>query len=70
MRKALKKITNAIKKTRNYTERDRDNKHIFGTIKNNGVTITLIWDSKSKWGTQFNYAGIQHQTLDQYTGRV
>jgi hypothetical protein len=23
---------------------------------------------KSKWGTQFNYAGIQHQTLDQYTG--
>jgi hypothetical protein len=21
-------------------------------------------------GTQFNYAGIQHQTLDQYTGRV
>jgi hypothetical protein len=25
-------------------------------------------DSKKKWGTQFNYAGIQHQTLDQYTG--
>jgi hypothetical protein len=23
---------------------------------------------KSKWGTQFNHAGIQHQTLNQYTG--
>jgi hypothetical protein len=41
-RKALKKITNAIKKTRNYTERDKINEHIFGTIKDNGVTITLI----------------------------
>jgi hypothetical protein len=29
-----------------------------------------LLDSKKKWGTQFNYAGIQHQTLDQYTGRV
>jgi hypothetical protein len=70
MRKALKKITNAIKKTQLYRTRQEINEHIFGTKKDNGVTITLINTGKSKWGTQFNYAGIQHQTLDQYTGRV
>jgi hypothetical protein len=37
---ALKK-TNAIRKIRNYTTR-QINEHIFGTIKDNGVTITLI----------------------------
>jgi hypothetical protein len=41
-RKALKKITNAIKKTHNYRTRQEINEHIFGTIKDNGVTITLI----------------------------
>jgi hypothetical protein len=38
-RKALKKITNAIKKTRNYRTRQEINEHI-RTIKDNGVTIT------------------------------
>jgi hypothetical protein len=45
------------------------NEHI-GTIKRQwGYNHTNLTDSKSKWG-QFNYAGIQHQTLDQYTGHV
>jgi hypothetical protein len=41
MRKALKKITNAIKNPQLYRTR-QINEHIFGTIKDNGVTITLI----------------------------
>jgi hypothetical protein len=40
------------------------NEHIFGTIK---------WGynhfNGTKWGTQFNYAGIQ-QNADQYTWRL
>jgi hypothetical protein len=37
-----KKTTNAIRKIRNCTALGRINEHIFGTIKDNGVTITLI----------------------------
>jgi hypothetical protein len=52
-----------------YRTRQEINEHIFGTIKRqwgyNHTNLTGL--EKSKWGTQFNYAGIQHQTLDQYT---
>jgi hypothetical protein len=49
-RKALKKITNAIKKTRNYTERDKINEHIFGTIKRQwGYNHTNLTGLEKKW---------------------
>jgi hypothetical protein len=68
MRKALKKITNAIENPQLYRTRQEINEHIFGTIKTMGLQSHNL--TGLKWGTQFNYAGIQHQTLDQYTGRV
>jgi hypothetical protein len=38
----LKKITNAIKKTRIIPNATRDKRNIIGTIKDNGVTITNL----------------------------